>query len=392
MPAETTAGALGGAGLYLHVPFCSAICPYCDFAVLVGNPRRKATFARLLELEMKLWSDQGWSFDTVYLGGGTPSDLAPEALASLLDNIARHLRLEPGYRLYFEANPEDVDEHSVQAWKELGVSTLSLGVQAFDDPALRFLGRRHNAEQARDAVRLALEAGFETVSVDLIFGLPDQGLDAWRATLDTAIELGPQHLSCYQLEIHQRTTFGRQERLGQLVAAPEPRQAELFRLTHRRLADAGWEGYEVSNFARGSRHQSHHNSKYWDHTPYLGIGPSAHSFAGQERWWNLRHLEAWARRLRDGQNPREATEQLAPEQLALERLMLGLRTRGGIDLRHFRERYGVDLEEANRVRIEHLRDSGLIHADPNHLRPTLDGLAVADGLAAGFEIRPARAS
>ncbi len=376
-----------GAGLYLHIPFCSAICPYCDFAVLVGNERRLAAFGSLLEQEIGRWKATSWSFDTVYLGGGTPSILPADTLAEVFAQLADNLTLEADCRFYLEANPEDVDRPRLEAWQRLGISTLSLGVQAFDDRNLAFLGRRHDPAQARRAVRLALGSDFETVSLDLIFGLPGQDLESWRRTLQTAIDLGPQHLSCYQLEIHQRTPFGRLQRRGELREAPEPRQAELFRFTHQRLADAGWQGYEVSNFARAPKHRSHHNSKYWDHTPYLGLGPSAHSFAGRRRWWNVRHMEAWARQLRDTGDPLEGCENLRNEQLALERLMLGLRTSDGIDLRRFQRRYGIDLVRTNQRRIDTLRRDGLLAEDADFLRPTLDGLAVADGLAVNFEVR-----
>ncbi len=354
----------------------------------MANQRRRTSFEALLGQEIEHWAGRDWSFNTVYLEGGTPSILAAETLEGLLGQVSKRLNLETDCRLYLEANPEDIDNNRLALWRDLGVDTLSLGVQAFDDQSLSFLGRRHTAVQAQKAVRLAVAAGFETVSVDLIYGLPGQDLEAWRRTLDIAIALGPQHFSCYQLEIHQRTPFGQRLKRGELSEATEPRQADLFMLTHQRLAEAGWQGYEVSNFARRPEHRSLHNSKYWDHTPYLGLGPSAHSFAGLQRWWNHRHLEVWARHLRAGDDPKQETEELTTEQLALERLMLGFRTYEGIELREFQQRYGVDLMALNEPRIDQLRSSKLLDKDPHFLRPTLEGLAVADGLAAGFEVTP----
>ena len=266
-------------GLYLHVPFCSAICPYCDFSVLKAGVPARQRFVRHLVAEVAL-AGPGWSdprpFDTVYFGGGTPSLLPSEDLERVLGACRSHLMLATPW-VFLEANPEDVTPGACAGWRGLGVRTLSLGVQSFSDEALRFLGRRHGAEQARAAVGNALAAGFDTVSVDLIFGLPGQAPDAWRRDLETAVALAPGHLSCYQLTIHPRTRFGVAAGRGRLSEMPEGEQAVLFELTHQLLADAGYRAYEVSNFARGREHESRHNRKYWDHTPYLGLGPSAHS-------------------------------------------------------------------------------------------------------------------
>ena len=210
----------------------------------------------------------------MYFGGGTPSLLPPEDLERVLGACRSHLALAtPAPWIFLEANPEDVTPDACAAWRGLGVRTLSLGVQSFSDDALRFLGRRHSAEQARAAVETAQAAGFDTVSVDLIFGLPGQTAEAWRRELAAAVALGPGHLSCYQLTIHARTRFGVAAKRGQLSEMPEGEQAVLFELTHRFLADAGYSAYEVSNFARSRDHESRHNRKYWDHTPYLGPRP-----------------------------------------------------------------------------------------------------------------------
>ncbi len=400
-PLPAAAPALAAAGLYLHIPFCSAICPYCDFAVVTGSRARRAAFARRLAAEAALWSAApAWTavpsaFDTVYLGGGTPSALAGEDLALALDAVGGALDVAAGARLFLEANPEDVTAAGLADWRSLGVRTLSLGVQSFDAGALRFLGRRHSPEEARRAVALARDAGFETVSLDLIYGLPGEGAAAWRATLDAALALAPDHLSCYQLTIHEETPFGRRQARGALAELPEAAQADLFLLTHEVLADAGYPAYEVSNFARSAEHRSRHNQKYWDHTPYLGLGPSAHSFApagaGGRRWWNERGLGAYEARVAAGERPVAGEEDLAAADLALEALMLRLRTTAGIDLAAFRARYGIDLAAANGRWIERLVEEGHLRADGRRLIPTPRGLAVADSLARGFELGEAAA-
>src|SRR5215218_8299567 len=289
-------------GLYLHIPFCSAICPYCDFAVLTGGPERRAQFTDHLIREIGMWSSDLGPFqgmDTVYFGGGTPSALSPEQLGRIIEAAKTYLPVREDAWIFLEANPEDVTPESVLAWRDLGVRTLSLGIQSFDAEALAFLGRRHSPQQARQSVELARGAGFHTVALDLIYGLPGQSAEAWRRTLETAVSLQPDHISCYQLTIHEGTPFGFRLKRGKLAEAPEESQAELFLLTHSFLKDAGWPGYEVSNFARSPEHQSRHNRKYWDHTPYLGVGPSAHSLAAADassparRWWNVRDTPQW---------------------------------------------------------------------------------------------------
>ncbi len=385
-------------GLYLHVPFCSSICPYCDFSVVHAASPARPRFAARLAAEVALaapaWPDPR-PFDTVYFGGGTPSQLPPEDLARVLDACRSHLSFEAPW-VFLEANPEDVTAEACAAWRALGVRTLSLGVQSFSDASLRFLGRRHDGERAREAVGTALAAGFDTVSIDLIFGLRGQTAEEWRRDLAAAISLEPQHVSCYQLTIHPRTRFGVQARHGQLAELPEEEQATLFELTHRFLADAGWPAYEVSNFARGPAHESRHNRKYWDHTPYLGLGPSAHSLAAADgtpahRWWNERGTARWEKRVAAGERPVEAEELLARTELAEEALLLGLRTTRGVDVEGFAARYGVDLLAANEILVAGLVEEGrvVVRSDERGARwlvPTVAGLAVADGLAAAFDL------
>ncbi len=380
------------------MPFCSAICPYCDFAVTRGGPERRAAFVEALAAEAALYGKRrgGWNegaFDTIYLGGGTPSALPVAALGRLLAALREHLPVAPDARISVEANPEDVNEEMLAGLRELGVGTLSLGVQSFDAAALKFLGRRHTPEEARRAVERSLAAGFESVSVDVIFGLPPQrgGLpEALERTLATVVELAPQHVSCYQLTFHEGTPFFRGLERGVIRELPEPAQAEAYERVLGTLTAAGYEPYEVSNFAREPRFRSPHNRKYWDHTPYLGLGPSAHSFDGRRRWWNVREEGAWRGRVLAGERPVAGEEVLGREELALEASMLGLRTARGVDLDAFRERFGVDLVARNRGRVEALVAEGLVVVEREEgrewLRPTLRGFAVADGLPVGFEV------
>ncbi len=373
-------------GLYLHIPFCSRICPYCDFSVLTGGDEARRDFVASLRREIELWSGHGSPFDTVYFGGGTPSALAPEQLGSILESLRHHLKIAPDAGLFLEANPEDVTSDALTAWRRLGFTTLSLGVQSFAEQDLAFLGRRHTPEQARRAVELALSTGFATVSLDLIFGLPGQSEASWSRQLDTAAVLGTEHLSCYQLTFHEGTPFGFRRDRGELSEMAEDDQARFFHLAHERLAAAGLAAYEVSNFARAPEHRSRHNQKYWHHVPYLGLGPSAHSFDGTKRWWNVRKMKGWQAQLERGEKPIEASETLTPAQIALEMLMLGLRTIEGVDLERVRRHTGIDLATRNAERLVVLEREGLLCQEGERLVPTLQGLAVADGLVAGLRV------
>ena len=390
-------------GLYVHVPFCSAVCPYCDFAVArAGDGERQRTVESLLR-EAALWRED-WAalveaepFDTVYLGGGTPSILSPEQLDRLVDGLRSRLDVDERAWLSLEANPEDVTPERLEHLRRLGVRTLSLGAQSFDRSALKLLGRRHTPEQAERAVGQALAAGFDTVSVDLIFGLPAERVEpgGLERSLNRLIALRPQHVSCYQLTVHDGTPFGRGLASGVIRELPETAQAEAYERVVESLGAAGYAAYEVSNFALSTSHRSRHNRKYWRHVPYLGLGPGAHSFAPLDgrrrgrRWWNERSIPLWMERMERlgaGERPVAGDEELGPEAMALEAVMLGLRTADGVDLEDFRERFGVDLVARNRVLVERLVEEGLVEMAEGRLRPTLRGFAVADGLPAGFEI------
>lgn len=375
------------AGLYIHIPFCSAICPYCDFAVQRSDPASHQQFIESFRAEVERWRDWTIPFDTIYLGGGTPSALRPVELAAMLECVRRQLPVAAGARLHLEVNPEDVTPVTVRDWKALGVHMLSMGVQSFDDAELRTLGRRHTGAQARAAVERCIEADFHTLSVDLIFGLPEQTAQSLQGSLDVIRDLTPSHVSCYQLTVHEGTTFGRWRDQGRLQEMPEDDQAARFWQLQSSLASAGLHAYEVSNYARGDLHRSAHNQKYWQHQPYLGLGPSAHSFDGQCRWWNTRALRDYVSQLNIGASPIADTETLSTEDLALEMVMLGIRTVDGINLTRFHERFGYRLESVNSELLSALVRDGYLLPDPYWIRPTAAGLAVADGLAAEFQLR-----
>lgn len=368
------------AGLYIHVPFCTSVCPYCDFAVTIAGDDRRAAYLDALDREIVNAGDHGLRFDTVYLGGGTPSSLEPEQLGRILSAVTSRLDVALGAVRHLEINPEDVDAATAAAWRDLGFDFVSLGVQSFDDVALGFLGRKHRAADASRAAETLRDAGFPTVSVDLIFGLPGQTVEGWRRELETVLSLGVHHLSCYQLTVHDGTIFGRRRGRGELPELDEDEQAELYLLTHEVLGAAGWEGYEVSNFASGPTHRSVHNRKYWNHTPYLGLGPSAHSFKDRRRWWNQRKVRLWTGALDDNRSPVEGFEDLTDDELYFEAVMLGLRTADGVDVEDLRRRFGAKIATIDQSAVGRLATSGHLRLEGSRIRSTPKGMAIAEGL------------
>ncbi len=380
-------------GLYVHIPFCSAICPYCDFAVTTGGSERRGRFIEALLAEIgrdRGSALDGWDpFDTVYLGGGTPSALPVDELGRLTAEIGRRLPLTDRPVISMEANPEDVTSQTVAGWAQLGVDRLSLGIQSFDAVELAFLGRRHDPAQAVRAVELSLASGL-TVSLDLIYGLPEQSPPAWQRNLERAVELEPHHISCYQLTVEPGTAFARRSRRGEWNAPGEDDLAELFFRTHEFLATAGYPAYEVSNFARGPRSQCGHNRKYWEGARYLGLGPSAHSFDGRSRWWNHSAEPVWRSVVEAGGNPEADRETLSLEARALEFVMLGLRTPCGLDLGKLDGFEPEDVLRRNQRVLARAADEGLLSVEGERLVPTLGGMARADAIARSIELRRSR--
>lgn len=366
-------------GLYVHIPFCLRKCAYCGFYSVTDRTRIPA-FRSALRREMDL--RRGWaaSFDTLYLGGGTPSTLPADDLEGMIADIRAAFTIPTDSEVTVEANPGDFTPDFLAAIRRAGVNRLNIGVQSFDDGILTLLGRRHDRARAFAAVAAARNAGVDNVGIDLIYGVPGQRMDPWLATLREAVSLSPDHLSCYQLTLEEGTPLAERCSRGDIALPGESLQADFFLNTAEFLEENGYIHYEISNFARPGK-ESRHNRKYWSHTPYLGLGPAAHSFSGRERRWNLRSLDAYIGDLEAGREPVESREILDDGQLRLESLFLGFRTRRGICLETFRSRYGRDLLTDKKEMIERLAEEGLVEIRNGYLRPTRAGMAVADSLA-----------
>jgi len=368
------------AGLYVHVPFCRSKCPYCDFYSVTDLSAVQEWYEAVLA-EMTFHGDFASAFDTVYIGGGTPSCLPAGLLPDLLRRIRSALPVSADAEITVEVNPGDVDLDTLVGLREAGFNRVSIGVQSFDDGILSFLGRRHGGRGALHAIDAARRAGFTNLSMDLIYGVPGQSRQLWRRTLETALTFEPEHLSCYELTLERGTPLHRRVEAGQAPALPAEEEAyRFFSATSIFLEAHGYLHYEVSNFARGETRISRHNHKYWDHAPYLGLGPAAHSFRTDRRWWNHRSVDRYMRDIRQGRIPVAGQEELSQEELQTEALYFGFRTRRGIHGPSFRERYGLDVFRQKGAALRRMRADGLIRLEGETLAPTRRGLAVADRL------------
>lgn len=319
------------AGLYVHVPFCLTRCGYCDFNTYAGLEELRLPYAAALQAEAGLWAGE-WreeSFGSVFFGGGTPTILPAERLGALLVSLRRVYRIEPEAEVTSEANPDTVDEPYLSKLRRAGVTRISLGLQSFDRGVLAALERVHSPESAVAAFRAARRAGFESLNLDLIYGAEGETVESWRKTLERTVALGPDHVSAYALTIEPNTGLGRAVAAGR-AAAPDPDlQADMYEAACDVLGAAGFEHYEVSNWARPG-HACVHNLGYWRGRPYLGLGAGAHSYRDEVRHWNVRPPARYVQMVAGGLRPTGGQERLSEAERRLERLLLGLRAAEGV--------------------------------------------------------------
>lgn len=363
--------------LYIHVPFCVRRCSYCDFAVQATRVAPTAEWLDAVVGEMRLLADErGWreplALETVYVGGGTPSLLAPGAMAELRDRLAPYAVWDDAAEWTCEANPESFSAETAADWRASGVNRISLGAQTFHEPALRWMGRMHGVDGPRRAMDAARSAGFDNVSVDLIFGLPQRLGRDWGADLHHALTLEPEHVSLYGLTAEAAAPLGRWVLEGRETLADEDRYADEYLLAHNHLTAAGFRHYEVSNFGLPGR-QSRHNGVYWTGVPYAALGPGAHAFYPPLRRWNVRSWDAYRESIAAGRLPVDDEEAVDEEARVLEQVWLGLRTDTGYPL--------ADACEAELRLADRWRAGGWAHADENVLRLTAEGWLLLDRLA-----------
>jgi len=369
------------AAIYVHLPFCPYVCPYCDFAKWAYDAPAAERYVRALEAEIAASpAVQGTS---VFFGGGTPNTYAPERIAALLERLRERFAIPADAEVSLEANPDRALTEGLAVLRRAGIDRLSFGVQSFDAAELRALGRGHSAEDVAEAVRRARDAGFTNVSLDLMFGTPHQTEASWSRSLDAAIGLGVEHVSTYGLTIEEGTPYARWQAREPAAFADQDLDARLYALAIERLGAAGYEHYEISNFARPG-YRCAHNAVYWNNGAYLGLGVGAASYLDGVRSTHTRDRAAYEAATLAGAPIPGSAERLEGDAAAGEAIMLALRTCEGVEARAFRERYGIDVLTRYDRTVADFTAAGLLAADERGFRLTVRGRFVANDVCAAF--------
>ena len=367
------------AGIYIHIPFCKRRCIYCDFFSTTQSEKKSAyVHALCRELEMRKDYLEGEDIETIYLGGGTPSQLLQEELEEIFNHIYKVYPVREDAEITLEANPDDLTPEYVAMLRQLPINRISMGIQTFQEETLKLLHRRHTAVQAIEAFRRCREAGFQNISIDLMYGLPGETLDTWRADLQQAIDLRPEHISAYHLIYEEGTALWKLREQHQVEEADEDLSVSLFSTLIEQLSEAGYQHYEISNFCLPGLH-SRHNSSYWTGKKYLGCGPSAHSFNGVSRQWNLASLESYMKGVEEGELDVEV-EELDLYTRYNDFVLTSIRTAWGMPLSKLRSEFGEELYRyCMRMAKPHL-EQGVLEIGEDVLRLTRKGIFVSDGI------------
>ena len=366
-------------GLYIHIPFCKSRCTYCAFYSTTAEQMKQAyvdAVCREMELRKagyeKEGKDVGKTLATVYLGGGTPSQLSPTQLQQLFDTIARHYDVSDDAEITIECNPDDVTEAFAELLRSLPVNRVSMGAQTFDDDRLQFIHRRHTSEQVTTAIQRLRKKGIHNISIDLMYGFPDETLEEWEYDIQQALALNVEHISAYALTYEEGTPLYRLQEEGKVKEIDEERSLAMYDRLIDRLQEAGYEHYEISNFARKGW-RSRHNSSYWQLVPYIGIGAAAHSYDGRRRQWNIADINSYINHIQQGIVPAEG-ELLDKDSRYNDHVMLALRTCEGLDLSTLDSDERSYCEETAKKFVL----DGLLVKTDNHLRLSRKGLFVSD--------------
>ena len=368
------------AGIYLHIPFCKQACNYCNFH-FTTSLRYKSDLVQALCKELELQQPQlkGEGVQTIYFGGGTPSLLTLEECQQVLDTIHKLYEVQPGAEITLEGNPDDITPEKLAGWKAAGINRLSVGVQSFFEEELHWMNRAHNAGQAHQCIENIRKAGFDNYTIDLIYGSPLLNDEQWEQNVQTAINYGIPHLSCYALTVEERTPLHKQINQQLKQDVDNEKQARQFILLMQWLRAAGYEHYEVSNFAKPG-FRSRHNSSYWRGEKYIGIGPSAHSYDGRARTWNIANNNAYIQAINSGKVPGE-TEVLTEVQKFNEYIMISLRTMEGIDTKRVAKQWGQNTTVRLEQQLQRYVVNGLVVKRESSYSLTDEGMLRADGIA-----------
>lgn len=369
------------AGIYLHIPFCKQKCNYCDFYKEVSqHSTDQFTGALVSELRLRAAYLNSASVRTIYFGGGTPSVVRYDQFQTIFDTLHSEFNIDPSAEITLEANPDDLNPAYLAMLGKLPFNRLSIGIQSFDDKELRSVNRRHTAQQAIQAVHDAREAGFSNLSIDLIYGLPGQTMDQWKYNLERAFGLHPEHISAYGLTYEEGTGLWKQRARGKIVEVADEVMLQMYRYMLLQMNDKGYDAYEISNFALPG-YRSQHNSSYWQLTPYLGVGPSAHSYDGISREWNIANLQRYMIGIESG-NPFTEKEVLTEQDAFNDFVMVKLRTKEGINLTETESRFGKMMKDwLFRQSNTYLRSRHLM-LEEDSLRLSLEGIEISNRIIA----------
>jgi oxygen-independent coproporphyrinogen III oxidase len=368
------------AGLYIHIPFCKQACYYCDF-FFSTNQEQRLEIVRAITSEIAFQKDYlgGEHLETIYFGGGTPSILLPSELNEIFEAVHQNFAVADRPEITLEANPDDLTKEKLVTLHDVGINRLSVGIQSFDDSVLRSLNRPHDNLMARCCIEDARKAGFNNISIDLIYAIPQRTDEDWQKDINHALEINPEHISSYSLTIEEKTVFGKWTKQGKMQPVDDDQSARQLSLLIDRLENANYEQYEVSNFSKPG-FQSAHNSNYWKNKKYLGVGPSAHSYNGETRQYNVSNNATYLRSIKQEKIPC-TLEVLTRHDKINEYLLTTLRTSWGADLRILRERFLFDPIKENSDYIQSLQGNGLVVVEGDILKLTRKGRFLADKIA-----------
>ncbi len=370
------------AGIYVHIPFCIKKCPYCDF-YSITDQSLKQQFIEALIKEMQMAPGHSFLFDTLYFGGGTPSVLRPENIGRIIENAYSLFNILTDSEVTIEVNPGTVTPEQLTEYQSIGINRINIGVQSFQDANLDFLRRIHSTNDADKTIKWARKAGFDNIGIDLIYGIPGQTKKAWLSDLRKAVEFEPEHLSCYMLTYEKGTPLDRDRQQGKFKPVAGSLLGKLFETTIEYLTAHGYVQYEISNFAKNTSRRSRHNIKYWSFLPYIGFGPSAHSFIGHQRYWNCRSVNRYIKAINTGKLPVDGKEVLSKEQQMIENIYLGLRKTDGIDIDVIDENFGINFRQIFAEKIKQLEeDEYILHIQPkNRCALSRKGMLFLDSIA-----------